>query len=114
MGLVSSKLVLFLESESKFNKRVCFFSERLDKIHDIVENIHESIWTLVEHVAKLKLQYDTKKNETYAKELRKLGNRAPWYMTMEYVKMVRALWSDSAVKSCFKRSNEFQLIDSAK
>lgn len=90
------------------------FDERLDKIHDIVENIHESIWTLVVHVAQMNLQYDSKKNETYAKELIKLGNRAPWYMTMEYVKMVRALWSDSAVKSCFKRSNEFQLIDSAK
>lgn len=31
----------------------------------------------------------------------------------EYFDYVRSLWRDAGVKECFKRSNEYQLIDSA-
>ncbi|KAI8441571.1 hypothetical protein MSG28_015153 [Choristoneura fumiferana] len=32
-------------------------------------------------------------------------------LLMEYFDYVRALWRDAGVKECFKRSNEYQLID---
>lgn len=31
-----------------------------------------------------------------------------------YYKKVQELWNDTAVRECYRRSNEFQLIDSAK
>ncbi|XP_055610001.1 guanine nucleotide-binding protein G(f) subunit alpha [Uranotaenia lowii] len=90
------------------------FDERLDKIHDIVENIHESIYELVRNVIMMDLEFDSVENRQYAMEIVDAGKTAPWNLSMEYVQRVRALWSDSAIKMCYKRANEFQLIDSAK
>ncbi|XP_021698987.1 guanine nucleotide-binding protein G(f) subunit alpha [Aedes aegypti] len=90
------------------------FDERLDRLHDIIENIHESIYELIQQVVLMNLQFDSKENCRCAKELLKMGKNAPWFLSMEYVQRVRTVWADSAVKMCFKRSNEFQLIDSAK
>lgn len=91
-----------------------YFSERLDKLHVIIENIHESIYELVRQVILMNLQFDSKENQKYAEDILRMGNEAPWNLHMEYVHRVRSLWSDMALKKCYKRSNEFQLIDSAK
>ena len=32
----------------------------------------------------------------------------------EYTDNVVALWNDNGIRECYRRSNEFQLIDSAK
>ncbi|XP_053688909.1 guanine nucleotide-binding protein G(f) subunit alpha [Sabethes cyaneus] len=90
------------------------FDERLEKLHDIIENIHESIHELVRQVILMNLQFDSKENHQCAQEIMKMGKQAPWHLNMEYVQRVRTLWSDNGVKKCFKRSNEYQLIDSAK
>ncbi|XP_058464493.1 guanine nucleotide-binding protein G(f) subunit alpha [Malaya genurostris] len=90
------------------------FDERLNKLHDIIENIHESIFELVRQVILMNLRFDSKENLRCAEEILKMGKQAPWYLTMIYVQRVRMLWADTGVKQCFKRSNEFQLIDSAK
>lgn len=90
------------------------FSERLDKLHDIIENIHESIFELVQQVILMNLQFDSIEHGRCAEEILRMGKPAPWFLSMEYVQRVRTLWADSGVKRCFKRSNEFQLIDSAK
>ncbi|XP_055533694.1 guanine nucleotide-binding protein G(f) subunit alpha [Wyeomyia smithii] len=90
------------------------FDERLDKLHDIIENIHESIYELVRHVILMNLQFDSKENHWCAQDILKIGKQAPWHLSMEYVQRVRTLWADNGVRKCFKRSNEFQLIDSAK
>ncbi|XP_065083090.1 guanine nucleotide-binding protein G(f) subunit alpha [Ochlerotatus camptorhynchus] len=90
------------------------FDERLDKLHDIIENIHESIFELVQQVVLMNLQFDSIENGRCAEEILRMGKHAPCFLSMEYVQRVRALWADSGVKRCFKRSNEFQLIDSTK
>ncbi|XP_040159793.1 guanine nucleotide-binding protein G(f) subunit alpha [Anopheles arabiensis] len=90
------------------------FDERLEKLSDIYENIHESIYELVRQVVLLELEFDSIANQRCAEYILRMGPQAPWNLSAEYVRCVRRLWSDAGVKRCYKRSNEFQLIDSAK
>ncbi|XP_055629544.1 guanine nucleotide-binding protein G(f) subunit alpha [Toxorhynchites rutilus septentrionalis] len=90
------------------------YDERLDKLHDIIENIHESIYELVRQVIFMDLQFDSIENRNHADKILRMGNEAPWNLCVDYVHRVKSLWSDMAIKTCYKRSNEFQLMDSAK
>lgn len=42
-----------------------------------------------------------------------MAKLAPSYNFQEYFDHVRKLWRDGGVRECFRRSNEYQLIDSA-
>ncbi|XP_058828207.1 guanine nucleotide-binding protein G(f) subunit alpha [Topomyia yanbarensis] len=103
------KQMKILHEQNEFS-----FDERLDRLHDIIENIHDSIYELVRQVILMNLQFDSKESLRCAEEILKMGKQAPWNLSMTYVQRVRTLWADGGVKQSFKRSNEFQLIDSAK
>ncbi|CAG4987846.1 unnamed protein product [Colias eurytheme] len=91
-----------------FNSR-----ERLDKIDHIRHNIHESIYEIVHNMSALSIGLADPKNVRSQQYILKLGVSGPEEYTEEYYDHVRALWKDSGVRDCFRRSNEYQLIDSA-
>lgn len=62
----------------------------------------------------LRLDFDTIQTRRSAKYILDSGSYAPKVFTQEYTDHVSALWFDSGIRECYRRSNEFQLIDSAK
>ncbi|XP_069690430.1 guanine nucleotide-binding protein G(f) subunit alpha isoform X1 [Periplaneta americana] len=91
-------------------------SDRKDKVEEIRQNIHESIYDLVTNMSLLKppVNLNSDHSEISAAYIRKLGPEEPTSYTQEYYDHVQTLWNDKGVKECYRRSNEFQLIDSAK
>lgn len=91
-------------------------SDRQEKVVDICQNIHESIYDLVTNMSTLSppVVLASDENEISASYIRNLGAKEPSSYTQEYYDHVQALWNDNGVKECYRRSNEFQLIDSAK
>ncbi|XP_052871719.1 guanine nucleotide-binding protein G(f) subunit alpha [Anopheles cruzii] len=88
--------------------------ERLDRLTDIFENIHESIYELVREAILHELKFDSLANQRWAEYILRVGRQSPEKPSMEYVQCVRSLWADRGIQRCYKRANEFQLIESAK
>uniref|UniRef100_A0A2A4IT67 Guanine nucleotide-binding protein G(F) subunit alpha n=1 Tax=Heliothis virescens TaxID=7102 RepID=A0A2A4IT67_HELVI len=88
-------------------------SERAEKAVHIRHNIHESIHDIVNSMAELGIELHKPKNSISKDYILKLGDDGPMEYDEEYFDHVRALWQDKGVRECFKRSNEYQLIDSA-
>jgi guanine nucleotide-binding protein subunit alpha len=91
-------------------------SDRQEKVVDIRQNIHESIYDLVTNMSTLSppVVLASDENEISASYICDLGAKEPSLYTQEYYDHVKALWNDKGIKECYQRSNEFQLIDSAK
>ncbi|XP_063371034.1 guanine nucleotide-binding protein G(f) subunit alpha [Cydia amplana] len=88
-------------------------SERVEKANHIRHNIHESIYDIVRHMEPLSITLGNAKNVQAQNYILRCGADGPPHYDEEYFDYVRALWRDSGVRECFKRSNEYQLIDSA-
>ncbi|XP_063391382.1 guanine nucleotide-binding protein G(f) subunit alpha [Cydia fagiglandana] len=88
-------------------------SERVEKANQIRHNIHESIYDIVRHMEPLGITLGNAKNVPAQDYILRCGADGPPHYDEEYFDYVRALWRDSGVRECFKRSNEYQLIDSA-
>ena len=58
--------------------------------------------------------YDSLNSRKSAEYFLELGVIVPEILADEYRDHVLTLWNDTGIRSCFKRSNEFQLSDSAK
>jgi len=91
-------------------------SDRQEKVVDICQNIHESIYDLLTHMSTLSppVVLANSESEISASYIRDLGAKEPSSYTQEYYDHVQTLWNDNGIKECYRRSNEFQLIDSAK
>lgn len=91
-------------------------SDRQEKVVSIRQNIHESIYDLVTHMSALRppVSLASDRSEISALYIRDLGAEEPSSYTQEYYDHVQTLWNDNGIKECYRRSNEFQLIDSAK
>lgn len=68
---------------------------------------------LIINISKLGLEFDSQKNEVSANYIIQFGKQIP-SIDEEYSYHVKQLWNDSGIKECYRRSNEFQLIDNAK
>ncbi|XP_026323228.1 guanine nucleotide-binding protein G(f) subunit alpha-like [Hyposmocoma kahamanoa] len=88
-------------------------SERQEKIQYIRHNIHESIYDIVRHMSTLSIGLQNIKNVQAQQIILRCGPNGPPEYNEAYFDHVRNLWRDSGVRECFKRSNEYQLIDSA-
>jgi len=91
-------------------------SDRQEKVVDICQNIHESIYDLVTNMSTLSppVVLANSESEISASYIRDLGAKEPSSYTQEYYDHVQTLWNDNGIKECYRRSNEFQLIDCAK
>ncbi|XP_047541306.1 guanine nucleotide-binding protein G(f) subunit alpha [Vanessa atalanta] len=88
-------------------------SERAEKIKYIRHNTHESIYDIVHNMPTLSIALQNNKNVRSQQYILKIGPDGPPEYTEDYFDHVRALWKDAGVRECFKRSNEYQLLDSA-
>ncbi|CAK1549017.1 unnamed protein product [Leptosia nina] len=88
-------------------------SDRTEKIKHIRHNIHESIYEIVKSMTQLNISPRDSKNVKCQQFLLQIGPTGPGEYTEEYFDHVRSLWRDPGVRECFKRSSEYQLIDSA-
>ncbi|CAH0599845.1 unnamed protein product [Chrysodeixis includens] len=88
-------------------------SERAEKAHHIRHNIHESIHDIVHSMHRLNIDLQNPNNSRSKNIILNYGADGPKEYNEEYFDHVRSLWRDCGVRECFKRSNEYQLIDSA-
>lgn len=90
--------------------------ERLEKVPDIHNNVREIILTVVAAMPSINppVELANPDNQKYAQFIRDVvANPGFTDYTQEFFDKVEKLWEDEGVKSCYKRSNEYQLIDSA-
>ncbi|XP_060808714.1 guanine nucleotide-binding protein G(f) subunit alpha [Amyelois transitella] len=88
-------------------------SDRTEKVMHIRHNVHESIYDIVRNMSALSIPLQSPKNVQAQQYILKCGPEGPPDYTEEYFDFVRKLWADNGVRECFRRSNEYQLIDSA-
>ncbi|XP_045457655.1 guanine nucleotide-binding protein G(f) subunit alpha [Melitaea cinxia] len=88
-------------------------SERAEKVKHIKHNVHESIYDIVQNMSRLSIALQNNKNVRSQQYILKFGLEGPPEYTEEYFDHVRELWKDAGVRECFRRSNEYQLLDSA-
>ncbi|CAH2084232.1 unnamed protein product [Euphydryas editha] len=88
-------------------------SERAEKVKHIRHNAHESIYDIVQNMSHLSIGLQNKQNVVSQQYILNIGFDGPPEYTEEYFDHVRALWKDDGVRECFRRSNEYQLLDSA-
>ncbi|XP_050294827.1 guanine nucleotide-binding protein G(f) subunit alpha [Anthonomus grandis grandis] len=89
--------------------------ERKAKIQNIKQNVHESIYDIVDNMDKISppvkpANAETKFSIDY---ILSLGREEPQEYSEEYYNHLVKLWTDEGVQETFRRSNEYQLIDSA-
>lgn len=68
---------------------------------------------LIIHSSKLGINLDSEENKLSASYITQFGKQIP-NIDEEYTYHIKKLWTDSGIKESYRRSNEFQLIDSAK
>ncbi|KPJ16323.1 Guanine nucleotide-binding protein G(f) subunit alpha [Papilio machaon] len=88
-------------------------SERTAMIPHIRFNTHEAIYEIIHNMPVLSIGLQNPKHVRAQEYLLKVGPEGPQEYTEEYFDNVRDLWQDAGVRECFRRANEYQLIDSA-
>ncbi|KAK9711039.1 G-protein alpha subunit [Popillia japonica] len=88
--------------------------EKLSRIPFIKQNVHESIFCMVCAASKITPPVEVRdsKAKQSAAYILQIGPDGPTEWTNEYVDHVKTLWADPDVQTVFRRSNEYQLIDS--
>lgn len=90
-------------------------AEKLDKIPLIRKNVHESIYTLVKQAIQFDMKFDSDGSVQSANYILRMGTETPQAFTTEdYVYRVQSLWLDGGIQKCYRRANEFNLVDCAK
>lgn len=92
-------------------------NERREKAAEIRTNIVEAIKEIVSHMALIKPPVELA-HQANADSLEYVNNLditdTTFEFTDEFYAHVKRLWLDPGVQSCYKRSNEYPLIDCAK
>ncbi|XP_022903440.1 guanine nucleotide-binding protein G(f) subunit alpha [Onthophagus taurus] len=90
--------------------------EKKEKIPDIWQNIHESIYSIVNNLIRIEPPLEIKSEDVKKSEefILNIGPNTPETFTDEYCDHVKKLWLNETIQAAYSRSNEYQLIDSAK
>ncbi|VDO93617.1 unnamed protein product [Soboliphyme baturini] len=90
--------------------------ERRERIIDIKNNVRESITVIVRAMSQLvpPIPFENVANEQNAHYVTEAASISNYNYPDEFFDHVNALWKDAGVRACYERSNEYQLIDSAK
>ncbi|KAJ9592990.1 hypothetical protein L9F63_015360 [Diploptera punctata] len=88
-------------------------SDRQEKMIEIRQNIHESIYDLVTnmHLLHPPVEFASEESRVSAAYIRKIGPQEPSNYTQEYYSHVATLWKDKGIQLCYYRSNEFHFLD---
>ncbi|CAF3979851.1 unnamed protein product [Rotaria magnacalcarata] len=90
--------------------------EKLDKIPDIKRNIRDSLTSILRALDMINppVSLERPENQTYATYILTTAHQLDFDYPPEFFDHAEKLWRDAGVQNCFHRSNEYQLIDSAK
>ena len=81
----------------------------------IFSNTVQSMKAILDAMEKLEISIDKVENKTHAVVVEKTPSQiSDSTLPAEIGDAIRALWKDAGVQSCFGRSREYQLNDSAK
>ncbi|XP_041479834.1 guanine nucleotide-binding protein G(s) subunit alpha-like [Lytechinus variegatus] len=88
-------------------------SERREFIQIILENVRESIMSLVEAMPRLQPPVEVKDPEVIPsfEFIRSCDPQCE--VSSEFLRNTQRLWKDDGLQNCLSRANEFQLLDSA-
>ena len=91
-------------------------TERLDMVKEIRRNVREAVITVLKAMDCIepRLTLDRKENCGRAEWLLQYATCQDFEYPSEFYDHVKALWKDKGFLECYERSNEYQLIDSAK
>ena len=92
-----------------------FSSEECSQFKGVVcSNILQSIKVILKAMSRLEIQYDdTDRAEDERKLFTLAGTSEEDVLTDELVTIIKRLWADKGVQTCFGRAREYQLNDSA-
>nr|XP_023018195.1 guanine nucleotide-binding protein G(f) subunit alpha [Leptinotarsa decemlineata] len=90
-------------------------SEKKEKIVQIKQNIHESIYDIVNNMSKIDppVEPESEDAKKSIEFILQIGEKEPTEYSDEYFEHIKVAWADVGVQKAFRRSNEYQLIDSA-
>ena len=90
--------------------------EIAEKKADIRQNVRDAVLTLAQAMGNIEpaLSTDSEDSEAASQYILRECPRTDFDYPAEFWTHVRVFWADPNVQKCFERSNEFQLIDSAK
>ena len=91
-------------------------SERMEMVIEIRKNVREAVITVLKAMDVIEpgLKLDNEENNGRAEWLLKYATCNDFEYPHEFYDHVNALWHDRGFLHCYQRSNEYQLIDSAK
>ena len=91
-------------------------SERMEMVIEIRKNVREAVITVLMAMDAIEpgLKLDNEENKGRAEWLLKYATCNDFEYPNEFYDHVNALWHDRGFLHCYQRSNEYQLIDSAK
>ncbi|GFR84959.1 guanine nucleotide-binding protein G(S) subunit alpha [Elysia marginata] len=90
------------------------FSERLEKIKDIIRNVRESLLSMVGAMHHLNISLEHEESRPSADFILDQAARQDTETSEEFWDHCERLWADGGVQQCYDRSHEYQLIDCAK
>ncbi|CAN7939315.1 unnamed protein product [Ixodes hexagonus] len=90
--------------------------ERREKAHEIRWNLLEPMKELTVHMAKLNppIELEDPANVESFKFVKSLYPLADYDFPQCFYQHIKRLWSDAGIQECYRRSNEFFLIESSK
>ena len=88
-------------------------AERATYKATVCDNLVHSMRAVLEAMGILRIDLGDQANRRHAKEVLSFAELVDGRFSAEMCAAIAALWADSGVQSCFRRSNEYQLNDSA-
>ncbi|XP_070561379.1 guanine nucleotide-binding protein G(s) subunit alpha-like [Ptychodera flava] len=90
--------------------------ERRQKVLSIKRNLHDAILTITEAMSTLTppIPLANPENQYRLDYIQDVSSRPDYDFPKEFFEYTIALWQDKGVRQTYERSNEYQLIDSAK
>ncbi|CAF5187920.1 unnamed protein product, partial [Rotaria sp. Silwood1] len=90
--------------------------EKLDKIPDIKRNIRDSLTSILRALDTINppVRLEHAENQARATYILTTAHQLDVDYPPAFFDHAEVLWRDGGVQECFQRSNEYQLIDSAK
>ncbi|KAG1939699.1 guanine nucleotide-binding protein subunit alpha-14 [Pimephales promelas] len=80
----------------------------------VFQNILQAMSAITEAMNTLKIPYSNLQNEVYAQWFKDLDIHQITQLQRNYIEAIRQLWKDQAVKICYEKRREYQLLDSTK
>lgn len=93
-----------------------YYSEKIQQIIEIRDNVNEAIRELITQMTELNISFKNPENILKARQIMNINKQLEFEIeeNLDYAMNVRSIWKDLGIQECYKRANEFQLIDCAK